>query len=289
MYHPLMRRVQPNLCPCQQPDSQTSRCDTFLCGKKFSMFERRHVRTPELNHAVGAPCSSFHLQHCRKCGGIFCSACSTRSTLLLDTSNLPFINPPRNVSITAFESSEAPVELARVCDECYDQIHGSACSRQLRMKQRASSLQWEADSNSTVSSTSSSPRTPPTPLDGSAIAPMPLPTRRPLHRSHTSPRVPTLPPPPAVSEELAAYPLCHASAICKATGGGRWEPKPVVQWVGARPPGFKAQYEIEMEAEEAEQRRLKSNPIIRDGDFQLRAPREFEPRSIGGPIKLSTF
>lgn len=228
-------------------------------------------------------------QHCRKCGGIFCSACSTRSTQLLDASSLPFINPPRNVSITAFESPESPVELARICDECFDQIHGTHHSRQLLMKQRSSSVQWEVDTNSSASSASSSPRLPPTPLDGSGI--LPTPARRPLQRSHTSPRVPTLPsrPPPAVSEELAAYPLCHASAICKATGGGRWEPKHVVQWVGARPPGFKAQYEIDMEREEEEQRRVKANPIIRDGDFQLRAPKEFEPRSMGGPINLSTF
>lgn len=111
-----------------------------------------------------------------------------------------------------------------------------------------------------------------------------MPRRRPALQ-----RAQTLPPPPSVSDELAAYPLCHASAICKAAGGGRWEPKHVVQWVGARPPGFKAQYEIDMEREEAEARRVKANPIIRDGDFQLRAPREFEPRSMGGPIKLSTF
>lgn len=250
-----------------KPDSQASRCDTFLCSKRFSIFERRH--------------------HCRKCGGIFCAACSTRSTALLDASNLPFINPPRNVPIAAFASSDSPVELARVCDQCFDQIHGTRHTHTAHAKARQSSLQWEAESASSISSASSSPRTPPTPLDGSGVLPMP--TRRPLLRSHTSPRVPTLPPPPAVSEELAAYPLCHASAICKAAGGGRWEPKPVVQWVGARPPGFKAQYEIDLEREEEEARRVKANPIIRDGDFQLRAPREFEPRSLGGPIKLSTF
>jgi hypothetical protein len=62
-----------------------------------------------------------------------------------------------------------------------------------------------------------------------------------------------------------------------------------VQVVGVRQPGVKAAYEIEMEREEEEQRRLKSNPIIRDGDFQLRPVREFTPRSVGGPIKFSTF
>ncbi|EKM60404.1 uncharacterized protein PHACADRAFT_246299 [Phanerochaete carnosa HHB-10118-sp] len=254
-----------------KPDSQASRCDTFLCSKKFSILERKH--------------------HCRKCGGIFCSACSTRSTQLLDVSNLPFMSPPRNVSVKAFESLESPVALSRVCDECYDQIHGTHTSRSTLLKQRSQSLQWEADSASTTSSTSSSPRSPSTPLDGSTLLPPPV--RRPLLRAHTSPRIPTVSrpptPPPGISQELAAYPLCHSSAICKATGGGRWEPKPVMQYVSMRLPGRKAAYEIELEREEEELRRLKANPIIRDGDFQLRAPREFEPRSLGGPITLSTF
>ena len=174
-----------------------------------------------------------------------------------------------------------------MCDECYDQIHGTQHSRSLSLRQRSQSLQSDSASDSS-SSAASSPRSPPTPLDGSAISPMPL--RRPLLRAHTSPRVATLPPPgPGISEELAAYPLCRASAICKANGGGRWEPKQYVEIVGVRQPGRKAAYEIEMEREEEEQRRLKSNPIIRDGDFQLRPAREFAPRSLGGPIKLSTF
>ena len=203
------------------------------------------------------------------------------------------MNPPRNVSVKAFESPESPVELARVCDECYDQVHGTHTSRSTLLKQRSQSLQWESDSVSSTSSASSSPRIPATPLDGSAIQALPTPARRPLVRAHTSPRVHTLSSPPlppaGISQELAAYPLCHASAICKATGGGRWEPKPVMQFVGTRLPGRKAAYEIEMEREEEELRRLKTNPIIRDGDFQLRAAREFEPRSLGGPITLSTF
>lgn len=56
-----------------------------------------------------------------------------------------------------------------------------------------------------------------------------------------------------------------------------------------RIPGCKAPYEIELEREEEERRRKRSNPIIRDGDFQLRVPREAEPRSLGGPLQLSTF
>lgn len=65
--------------------------------------------------------------------------------------------------------------------------------------------------------------------------------------------------------ELETYPLRHASAICKATGGGRWEPKPVVRIVGHRVPGGKAPYELDLEREEEEQRIRRANPILRDG------------------------
>ncbi|KAL6297732.1 hypothetical protein BKA93DRAFT_831296, partial [Sparassis latifolia] len=89
--------------------------------------------------------------------------------------------------------------------------------------------------------------------------------------------------------ELESYPLKHSSVVCKANGGGRWEPKPIVALVSDRLPGGKAPYEIELEREEDEIRRRRANPIIRNGDFQLRAPREVEPRSPAGPICLSTF
>ncbi|THG97228.1 hypothetical protein EW026_g4731 [Hermanssonia centrifuga] len=159
--------------------------------------------------------------------------------------------------------------------------------------------QWETDSS--ASSVSGSPRSPPTPLDGSAIMPMP-PVRSPLRRSQTSPRIPTSPlragtstPPPQrpavhVSDsELDSYPLRHASAICKATGGGRWEPKPAVQYAGYRIPGSKAQYEIDLERDAEEARIKRANPVIKDGDFQLRVPHELEPHSLGGPYQFSTF
>lgn len=99
-----------------------------------------------------------------------------------------------------------------------------------------------------------------------------------MKRSYTSPRIPHSPlrtsPPASVINgshitdsdlgELAAYPLRYASAICKATGGGRWEPKPV-NLVGYRPHGAKLPYEIELEREEEEKRRLRENPIFKDG------------------------
>lgn len=65
--------------------------------------------------------------------------------------------------------------------------------------------------------------------------------------------------------ELDAYPLRRSSAICKATGGGRWEPKqePVKPWY--RIPGGKAPYELDMEREEQQERDRRANPIVRDG------------------------
>ncbi|TCD60176.1 hypothetical protein EIP91_010611 [Steccherinum ochraceum] len=132
-----------------------------------------------------------------------------------------------------------------------------------------------------------------------------------MRRAHTSPRIPhatasrtgsplrtSSPLPNVISGshvsdadlgELETYPLRHASAICKASGGGRWAPKPVVRIVGYRAPGSKAPYELDLEREEEEQRIRRANPILRDGDFQLRVPRELEPCSPGGPIALSTF
>jgi hypothetical protein len=65
--------------------------------------------------------------------------------------------------------------------------------------------------------------------------------------------------------ELDAYPLTKASAICKATGGGRWCPKQSPPRSCYRIPGCKAPFEIEMDREEEEVRLRQLNPIIRDG------------------------
>ncbi|KAH9891278.1 FYVE zinc finger-domain-containing protein [Cubamyces lactineus] len=275
-----------------KPDSQASRCDTFLCRKTFSIWERRH--------------------HCRKCGGVFCGECSSRTTPLLDTSNLKFLHPPRNVPIFVFNSPQSPVVDARVCDDCWDQIHGWKSPRSPVLSSRSNPIALVRDteascsssSTSGPSSVSSSISTPP---DGSPLSA--LASRRPsIRRNTTSPRIPASPLRPntpvqqsiaiagahiADSElslgELDAYPLKRASNICKATGGGRWEPKPVPEYVAKRVPGCKTAYELELEQEAEERRRRRANPIIRDGDFQLRVPREIEPRSPAGPITLSTF
>ena len=65
--------------------------------------------------------------------------------------------------------------------------------------------------------------------------------------------------------ELDSYPLRRASSICKATGGGRWEPKPIPEYVTKRVPGCKPAYELELEREEEERRLRRVNPVIEDG------------------------
>jgi len=215
------------------------------------------------------------------------------STRLLDTSNLDFFHPPRDIPISTFESPTSPISLSRVCNDCYDQIHGTKTPRSPVISRPAVAITEEFDSRcSRASSPASSVITP---IDGHS------PVRPSFRRLNSSPRIPSSPlregshhaPSVYISDsdlgELEAYPLRHASAICKATGGGRWEPKQVQKHIGLRIPGVKAAHEIELEREDEEKRIRRSNPIIRDGDFQLRAPRELEPRSLGGPITLSTF
>ncbi|KAM5542219.1 hypothetical protein V8D89_004092 [Ganoderma adspersum] len=264
-----------------KPDSQAAYCDTFMCRKAFSIWERRH--------------------HCRKCGGVFCGDCSSKTTTLLDASTLPFLHPPRNVSITEYDSPTSQVLECRVCNDCWDQIYGTKTPRSPVMSKASPiALVRATETSSGSSSVSSSVATPP---DGFPINA--LPSRPALRRTHTSPRIPSSPlrsstPIPAAGSvlitdaelslgELDSYPLRHASKICKANGGGRWEPKPIPEYVAKRIPGCKAAYELELEREEEERRIRRANPVIRDGDFQLRCPREIEPRSPAGPITLSTF
>ncbi|OBZ79970.1 Early endosome antigen 1 [Grifola frondosa] len=240
-----------------KPDSQASRCDVFFCRKQFSIWERRH--------------------HCRKCGGVFCGDCSARMTPLLDASNLGFIHPPRNVPITVFESATSPIVESRVCDECWDQLHGSKTPRSPVTSPLPISV--VRDTRSSASSVSSSVSTP---LDGCPLSTRPL-----IRRIHTSPRPPPLPYARAPPHSLRT--LTPACTLPTKNGGGRWEPKPITTWVGHRVPGCKAPYELELEREEEENRIRRANPVIVNGDFQLRAPRELEPHSIGGPFQFSTF
>ena len=52
---------------------------------------------------------------------------------------------------------------------------------------------------------------------------------------------------------------------------------------------FLRKWRIKRRREEEEMRRVKMNPVIVDGDFQVRAPKELEPHSLAGPYTLSTF
>lgn len=77
-------------------------------------------------HSSCAHVLTLFCQHCRKCGLNFCHACSSRSTILIDTTNLPFITPPRGIPISNYHSASSPVTVARVCDRCHIRIHTSS-------------------------------------------------------------------------------------------------------------------------------------------------------------------
>jgi hypothetical protein len=190
--------------------------------------------------------------------------CSSRTTLLLDTSNLSFINPPRGVSLTAFESPTSPILPARVCDECWHQIHGSP--------------RLNADDPRPAPPLQRSKSLPPQPFSSSPALDRPLS----LHSNQSVSSLfnlrQTYSIPPTVEEittpisersfgELDAYPLRVSSAVCKARGGGRWVPKNDPPYPGHRAPGGKAPFEIEMEREEEEERLRRLNPIVRDGGW----------------------
>ncbi|KAF9040612.1 FYVE zinc finger-domain-containing protein [Panaeolus papilionaceus] len=257
-----------------KPDSASNNCDNFYCRVPFTFFERKH--------------------HCRKCGGVFCGPCTSRLTPLLDTSNLSFLQPPRNVPITTFESPTSPVINSRVCDDCWDQIHGCPTSPRTPEVVRPSLKRV---------------LTAPIAMFKQPLSPM-SPTHLPSPSTSVSPspsiasNLDTLPNKPRrkaqslrnVSSrsygELDAYPLRRSSILCKATGGGRWEPKqsPILDGYRLPIPGGKAPFELQMEHEELLERQRRENPVIRDGAFQYRLPREPEPLLVvGTPCHTSTF
>ncbi|KAH9977553.1 hypothetical protein BJV74DRAFT_780952 [Russula compacta] len=199
--------------------------------------------------------------HCRKCGGIFCRTCSSHTTPLLDTTTLSFVYPPRGTPIATYASPTSPVLPARVCDACYAQIYGTP------------------PPHSPSSSSSSSPI---------SVSP-PTSSRPSPRRSRTLPVLPP-PPDPSLPDDLRSYPLRIRSDICKATGGGRWMPKPPpIPDYMKRVPGRKAPYEIALEEEQEAARRALANPVIRDGDFQYRSPRPHQPSMPEPPLEFATF
>jgi hypothetical protein len=55
-------------------------------------------------------------------------------------------------------------------------------------------------------------------------------------------------------------------------------------------PGGKAPFEIEMEREEMLERQRRLNPVVKDGAFQYRFPKEPEPDNVSRSLcNLSTF
>lgn len=239
---------------------------------------------------------------------------------MLDTSNLVFIHPPRNVPLTVFESPISPIIDSRVCDDCWDQIHGcpstprspdiprstfrrvmadptfifhrspsSLCNSPISISPtldkilppslaRKSHPLRDTPSSASLSTHSSIPSTP----DHSVTSSAPP--------SHTRPTL-------SLSTErsygeLDTYPLRRSSVVCKATGGGRWEPKQITVLDGYRipVPGGKAPYEIQMERDEMLERERRANPVVKDGDFQYRFLKVPEPLSLSrSPRCHSTF
>ena len=228
------------------------------------------------------------------------------------------MHPPKGVPISMYDSPTSPVMDCRVCNDCWSQIYGrnqpsrssNSSTSSLRSQPSPIIPSGAPDSSSSGESSlcSSVVATPPngsflsfasphkprslhttssvSSIEGLATRPkrmsirhshLPLPVELPKERSYG---------------ELDAYPLRRSSILCKATGGGRWEPKPCPVYAGNRPPvsGGKAPFEIEMENQEREERLRRLNPIVKDGDFQYRFSKEPEPIIISSnPYHLATF
>ncbi|KAF8508469.1 hypothetical protein JB92DRAFT_3144994 [Gautieria morchelliformis] len=272
-------------------------CDRFACSTKFSLWERRH--------------------HCRKCGGIYCTACSTHTTPLLDTTSLPFTFLPKNVPVSAFAAPNAPVVEARICDECFNQLQGypNLSPRSSPTAKRAHSTSLPEARPSLVRPSSASTLAPgaypATPPDGRPIPP--------LHRSQsaaaalsahaTTSAAPQVPPTPAPtpgtdtpSPDAAAsqtfthpadqqfprlYP--HAQFPLKAKIYALQPPaRTQPRWDGRTPDG-RIRWEVEAEQMEEDRRRRRENPVLIDGEIRVRKLRPPPPLPKGGPYKLPTF
>ncbi|KAJ3895968.1 hypothetical protein GG344DRAFT_37732 [Lentinula edodes] len=213
-------------------DSLSSSCDTFSCTTLFTSF----VTFP----GTFMP-STFELKHhCRKCGGVFCTKCSSRRTPLLDTRDLPFLSPPRNTSVYDYISEGGTVEYARVCISCWDQLYGISSTTELRKTPRKK-----------LASMSSTPQT----------------SRRSTLKSNkpvTADTLVTADTSPLPLGELSTYPLCLPSLLCKASGGGRWVPKPIEAKEET------PLWEVNWERKIMKEKKRRENPVIRDGGFCYR-------------------
>ncbi|KAJ3885491.1 hypothetical protein GG344DRAFT_59151 [Lentinula edodes] len=229
-----------------KPISLSNSCDTFSCDSSFYSFASFTFSFP-------VDFSMFKRRHyCRKCGGIFCHKCTSRTTPLLDISSLPFLSLPRNTSIYDFGGTVD--SLARVCDYCWDQLHG--------ITQKTETL--EPELKPSVLSTLKRPRRP------FVVRPTAASESDTQYSSATHADTNSLP-----LGELSAYPLCRSSELCKASGGGRWVPGPI-EAKEDTPPTIgigKALWEVEWERKVQKVKNLIKNPVVRDGGFCYRVHR----------------
>jgi hypothetical protein len=213
---------------------------------------------------------------------------------LLDTSNLGFLHPPRNVPLAVYESPSSPIFMSRVCDDCWEQVHGQPTPRTPDGIQSSPIAMTKCPSE--ASSISSSPSAVPyAPYNTFPVVPrrtlrgvQSLPhLRRPRNNSCVVPEtvIEVEIPEPSYGE-LNTYPLRRRSAVCKATGGGRWEPKQSPPRSGYRIPGGKAPFELEMEQEEEQERLRRLNPIVRDGGLSS-VKVLLAVANLGTPIRFS--
>ncbi|KAF4572512.1 hypothetical protein EYR36_007019 [Pleurotus pulmonarius] len=171
-------------------DALAAVCDNFYCRVRFSIFERRH--------------------HCRKCGSIFCGACTAHTTALLDTSSpaLPFTHPPHRTPIALYASKDSPVlDNARVCTACFAQIHG--IPQRERTPELVASRATHNNNTNTNNNKSKSVKAKPS-----------------ISANNNTNAARAVSPIHAPDDPLAVYPLTRHSAVCKAMGGGRWTPSP---------------------------------------------------------------
>ncbi|KAJ7440520.1 hypothetical protein B0H11DRAFT_1883112 [Mycena galericulata] len=207
-------------------DQETNYCE--ICSARFTLFKRRH--------------------HCRRCGGIFCHECSSRTAPLLEKAST------HSTLFTMFKSRASRVSIVRVCDDC--------CNKGVDL------ISHRFSESDTL---------------------YPLVYTLKLHAVYAARRRIT---PVRSFGALDAYPLKVSSAVCKATGGGMWTPRPYIPDPAGRVPmiGGKAPFDIEIEEEEAEEQSNRENPVIRHGEFQYRFPTNYLPEPLGRrPIYFSTF
>ncbi|KAG8786276.1 hypothetical protein FRC20_000159 [Serendipita sp. 405] len=83
-----------HLCPRSlwKPDSHTTRCDNILCRTPFALWNgtKRH--------------------HCRRCGNVFCDACTSRTQVLYDMTKLPWDIIPEILLASLFKASDEQQE-----------------------------------------------------------------------------------------------------------------------------------------------------------------------------------